>query len=147
MNKDKISLEEAIKQCNKFIKAFKKDDTKSVIGFDVQAIETVLEGLKNKEKDIKNYEEMYDEDERKISNLRWKNEIYVKSIKSYKESLDNSIPKKKIEEYLEEETEKYKVYKKEVDKNENLRGQLWHHMGAKNMCEKILGIEKTVTLD
>ena len=69
-----------------------------------------------------------------------------KAYKTVLQALENSIPKKKIEEYLAEETEKYKVYKKEVDKNENLRGQLWHHMGAKNMCEKILGIEKTVTL-
>ena len=70
----------------------------------------------------------------------------IKEKQELTSALLDSIPKKKIEEYFEEETEKYKVYKKEVDKNENLRGQLWHHMGAKNMCEKILGIEKTVTL-
>lgn len=42
-----MELEGAIKQCKKFIKAFKKDDTKSVIGFDVQAIETVLQALED----------------------------------------------------------------------------------------------------
>ena len=72
---------------------------------------------------------------------------HIQAIETVLQSLQNSIPKKKIEEYLEEETEKYKVYKKEVDKNENLRPQLWNHLGRKNMCEKILGIEKTVTLD
>lgn len=37
-----MELEDAIKQCEKFIKAFKEDDTKSVIGFDIQALEILL---------------------------------------------------------------------------------------------------------
>ena len=78
-------------------------------------------------------------------------ELAIKQNISYKQNIkdlkENRISKKKIEKYLAEETERYKVYKKEVDKNENLRPQLWNHLGRKNMCEKILGIEKTVTLD
>ena len=42
-----MELEEAIEQCKKFIQAFKKDDTKSVTGFDVKAVEIVLQELKN----------------------------------------------------------------------------------------------------
>lgn len=61
--------------------------------------------------------------------------------------IDNSIPKEVIENYLKDEKEKFEVYKKESENNENLKGQMWHHMGAKNMCERILEIEKLVTLD
>ena len=51
-----------------------------------QAIRTILQELENKEKEI--------------SNLRWKNEMFVKSIKSHMEVLQNSIPKKKIEDKM-----------------------------------------------
>lgn len=61
--------------------------------------------------------------------------------------IDNSISKEVVENYLKDEKEKFEVYKKESENNENLKGQMWHHMGAKNMCERILGIEKLVTLD
>ncbi len=92
---------------------------------DIEAIETVLKELETlKEKEL-DYTTVY------------MNGVYDEQAKW----------KKKIEKYLAEETEKYKVYKKEADKNENLKGYLWHHMGAKNMCEKILDIEKKVTLD
>ena len=56
-----MELKEAIKQCEKFIKAFEKDDTKSVIDFDVQAIKIVLRALEDKENEIKELnEEIYD---------------------------------------------------------------------------------------
>lgn len=61
--------------------------------------------------------------------------------------IDNSIPKEVIENYLKDEKQKFDVYKKESEQNENLKGQIWYHMGAKNMLERILGIEKLVTLD
>ena len=56
-----MELKEAIKQCEKSIKAFEKDDTKSVIDFDVQAIKIVLRALEDKENEIKELnEEIYD---------------------------------------------------------------------------------------
>ncbi len=62
--------------------------------------------------------------------------------------LDNSIPKEKVEKYLKEEQERFEVYKKESKTNENLKPGMFRHLGAKNMCEKILGIEKNIaTLD
>lgn len=72
-----MELEEAIKQCEKFIKAFKEDDTKSVIGFDIEAIEIVLQALKN------------------------------------------SIPKKKIEEILEDYQERKRYYEDENIEKDN----------------------------
>ena len=61
---------------------------------------------------------------------------------------ENYIPKQKVEDYLKEEQERFEVYKKESETNENLKFGMWKHLGAKNMCEKILGIEKNmVTLD
>ncbi len=79
----------------------------------------------------------------------WNNpeEKILSAIKIVVDRIENSIPKEVIEKYLKEEQERFNVYKKEVDKNENLKFQLWNHLGRKNMCEKILGIEKTVTLD
>ena len=60
----------------------------------------------------------------------------------------DSIPKQKVKDYLKEEQERFEVYKKECETNENLKFGMWKHLGAKNMCEKILGIEKNIaTLD
>lgn len=61
--------------------------------------------------------------------------------------LANSIPKETIQKYLKNEEELFETYKKESKTNENLKMGLYKHMSAKNMCERILGIEKTVTLD
>lgn len=58
------------------------------------------------------------------------------------------VAREKIEEYLKDEQERFEVYKRESKANENLKPGMWKHLGAKNMCEKILGIEKNiVTLD
>lgn len=59
--------------------------------------------------------------------------------------INNSIPKETIEKYLENEKELFETYKKESKTNENLKLGLYKHIGAKNMCERILGIEKTIT--
>ena len=63
------------------------------------------------------------------------------------QELENSISKYKVREQLDIEIERFNVYKKASDENENLKNRLWYHMGMKNMCERLLGIEKTVTLD
>ena len=78
-----MELDEAIGNLKKQLENTKKASecglaTKGEFKEDIQAIETVLEALENKQKDIENYEQMYDEDEKKIRNLQWKNEIYVK---------------------------------------------------------------------
>ena len=69
------------------------------------------------------------------------------AIETVLQALENSVSKDIIRKYLEEEQEKYNVYKKAVKENDNLKIRLWEHMGRKNMCEKLLGIEKLVTLD
>lgn len=143
MNEDKIELEEAITILEATIGEFKYlqstlDEDESIVD------EEDLEETKKDNKAIiiavdllKEYEEFMNG-----------NKFSAKQLKKFEETRDKYyIHKSVIEEYLAEETEKYKVYKKEVDKNENLRLQLWNHLGRKNMCEKILGIEKTVTLD
>ena len=74
-----MELEDAIKQCMKFIKSFKEDDTKSVIGFDVKAIETVLQALEKLQNHCK---EM------------------IKEKQELSSALLDSIPKKKIEDKI-----------------------------------------------
>ena len=69
------------------------------------------------------------------------------AIETILKELENSIPKEKVEKYLKEEQERFEVYKKESKANENLKNGMWKHLGAKNMCERILGIENTATLD
>lgn len=65
-----------------------------------------------------------------------------------KELGQDYIPKKVIETYLKEEQEKFNTYKKESKENEMLKMGMWKHLGAKNMCERILGIERNIaTLD
>ena len=65
----------------------------------------------------------------------------------FEEYMSHFIPKQKVKDYLKEEQERFEVYKKESETNENLKLGMWRHLGAKNMCERILGIEKIVTLD
>lgn len=72
----------------------------------------------------------------------------------YKTLIEDKINKEKyisrdeIEDYLKEEQERFEVYKKESETNESLKLGMWKHLGAKNMCEKILGLEKNIaTLD
>lgn len=58
------------------------------------------------------------------------------------------IRRDEIEKYLKDEQERFEVYKRESETNENFKLGMWKHLGAKNMCEKILGIEKNIaTLD
>ena len=65
-----------------------------------------------------------------------------------KELEQDYVSKKVIEIYLKEEQERFDVYKKESKENENLKLGMWKHLGAKNMCEQILGIERNIaTLD
>ena len=68
------------------------------------------------------------------------------AIETILKELENSIPKEKVEKYLKEEKEKFEVYKKGSKTNENLKLGMWKHLGAKNMCEKILGIEKNIAV-
>lgn len=58
------------------------------------------------------------------------------------------ISRDEIEKYLKDEQERFEVYKRESETNESLKLGMWKHLGAKNMCEKILGIERNIaTLD
>lgn len=61
---------------------------------------------------------------------------------------ENYVAKEEIRKYLKDEQERFEVYKRESKINENLKLGMWKHLGAKNMCKKILGIEKNIaTLD
>lgn len=76
-------------------------------------------------------------------------ELYLKqkhALETALNCIENSIPTSVVEEYLKEEQERFNVYKKESKENENLKLGMWKHLGAKNMCEKILGIEKSVVI-
>lgn len=70
----------------------------------------------------------------------------IKKIQKYIQ--ENYISREEIEKYLRDEQERFEVYKRESKTNENLKLGMWKHLGAKNMCEKILGIERNIaTLD
>ena len=70
----------------------------------------------------------------------------IEKIKKYIQ--ENYISREEIEKYLKDEQERFEVYKRESKTNENLKLGMWKHLGAKNMCEKILGIERNIaTLD
>ena len=70
----------------------------------------------------------------------------IKKIKKYIQ--ENYISRDEIEKYLKDEQERFEVYKRGSETNESLKLGMWNHLGAKNMCEKILGIEKSIaTLD
>lgn len=70
----------------------------------------------------------------------------IEKIKKYIQ--ENYISRDEIEKYLKDEQERFEVYKRESKINENLKLGMWKHLGAKNMCEKILGIERNIaTLD
>lgn len=43
------------------------------------------------------------------------------------ELLENSVSKDIIRKYLEEEQQRYNVYKKELKENDNLKSGLWRH--------------------
>lgn len=105
-----------------------------------EATETVLQALET-------YQNIIQDKDQEIIELNQKCILEKVAKEEVEELLENSISKDKVKEFLEIEQERFNVYKKESDKNENLKGQMWHHMGAKNMCERLLGIEKLVTLD
>lgn len=91
--------------------------------FDSIPTSLIKEKIEELEKANKNWENMYDEDQEyivelnnKISNLEWKNEIFVKSIKSHKET----IKKLQLENIgyqlsqLPDTSEEYKMLRKQL---------------------------------
>lgn len=124
-----MKIEEAKNQCKSFIRYLKtdlRDESNEDNFLLLEAIETVLNKLETTE-------------QKYILEKVAKEEV--------EELLENSVSKDIIRKYLEEEQQRYNVYKKELKENDNLKSGMWRHMGAKNMCEKILGIESLVTLD
>lgn len=124
-----MKIEEAKNQCKSFIRYLKtdlRDESNEDNFLLLEAIETVLNKLETTE-------------QKYILEKVAKEEV--------EELLENSVSKDIIRKYLEEEQQRYNVYKKELKENDNLKSGLWRHMGAKNMCKKILGIESLVTLD
>ena len=70
----------------------------------------------------------------------------IEKIKKYIQ--EKYISRDEIEKYLKDEQERFEVYKRESKINEKYKLGMWKHLGAKNMCEKILGIERNIaTLD
>mgnify|MGYP001625099661 CR=1 FL=1 len=108
---------------------------------------------------IRNILSEREQDKARIKALELQNkqlEYYIEELKKYNKTVSdriieykkNSIPKRKVKDYLKKEQERFEVYKKECKTNENLKFGMFKHLGAKNICEKILGIEKNiVTLD
>ena len=100
--------------------------------------------VKELEKNIEKISESSSNNEELIEKLNSGETFTVNQLGFIKK---NFISKQKIKDYLKEEKGRFEVYKKESEINENLKLGMYKHLGAKNMCEKILGIEKIVTLD
>lgn len=117
---------------------------------DKEAIENLLLDYTRQKQINEEHQKINGELREKVKELEKENHMFKDNnvlVSRYFKLKDNSIPKQKIKDYLKEEQERFEVYKKESETNENLKLGMYKHLGAKNMCEKILGIEKIVTLD
>lgn len=106
--------------------------------------------FENKMCDLERLKAERKQDKARIKELEEENRIFALEGSRVKLKLHiekNYISKQEIKDYLKEEEERYKVYKRESEANETLKLGMWKHLGAKNMCEKILGIENIATLD
>lgn len=133
IEKDIEKLESIVKVHNDFLKGVKKE---TISEREIKALENVLAERKQDKERIK-------ELEAKLEFKKWGDLDNTQ----FEEYINEFISKQKIKDYLKEEKERFEVYKKESENNENLKLGMYKHLGAKNMCEKILGIEKIVTLD
>lgn len=132
-----MDIEEDIKILKKAIEEANKEDADMNDCFAGEEIEAIYHILSERETDKKKIDKL----EKINRNLKY---LYDDCCKCLVESID----KQKVKDYLEEEKERFEVYKKESETNEILKFGMYRHLGAKNMCEKILGIEKNIaTLD
>ena len=130
-----MDIEEDIKILKKAIEEANKADMNDC--FAGEEIEAIYHILSERETDKKKIDKL----EKINRNLKY---LYDDCCKCLVESID----KQKVKDYLEEEKERFEVYKKESETNEILKFGMYRHLGAKNMCEKILGIETNIaTLD
>lgn len=109
-----MELEEAINECNRFIYAFKQGDVNGIYGFNIQAIETVLQALENSQEECRQYREFIavtgGEDVDDITATKYmtiKREGYLQGrVEEHEKAMqfikENSIPKKKIEDMIQE---------------------------------------------
>ena len=130
-----------------------EDDVNNLGAFCLANIIGIIsqEEFEDVKKSIKNILSEREQDKARIKELEAKLEFKkygdLDEIE-FEEYMSHFIPKQKVKDYLKEEQERFEVYKKESETNENLKYGMWKHLGAKNMCEKILGIEKNIaTLD
>ena len=150
-----MDIEEDIKKLNKYIELVIDKDY-----CDCNELNVICgkhcDGSKNVAYAIKNILAEREEDKKRIQELEghqekfYNGELYTaKQLKQIEENQKKYfINKQKVKDYLEEEKERFEVYKKESETNETLKLGMYRHLGAKNMCEKILGIEKNIaTLD
>lgn len=132
-----MDIEEDIKILKKAIEEANKEDADMNDCFAGEEIEAIYHILSERETDKKKIDKL----EKINRNLKY---LYDDCCKCLVESID----KQKVKDYLEEEKERFEVYKKESETNEILKFGMYRHLGAKNMCEKILGIETNIaTLD
>ena len=144
-----MDIEEDIKILNEYINIDRKmrnnsqeSDYDKFCERQCIAIERILaerEANKKKIEELEEHQEKF-----------YNGELYTaKQLKQIEENQKKYfINKQKVKDYLEEEKERFEVYKKESETNETLKLGMYRHLGAKKMCEKILGIEKNIaTLD
>lgn len=104
-----MKKKEAKNQCKSFIRYLKtdlRDESNEDNFLLLEAIETVLNKLETTE-------------QKYILEKVAKEEV--------EELLENSVSKDIIRKYLEEEQQRYNVYKKELKENDNLKSGLWRH--------------------
>lgn len=131
LNKDTVEIVNALED----ILAEREEDKKKIKELETKQ-KAMCEEYCPKTERIKELEVLEDD-------LKDKRIVYIDTPEFEKEF----IPKQKVKDYLKEEKERFEVYKRESKENESLKLGMWRHLGAKNMCEKILGIERIATLD
>ena len=120
--------------------------TKQVI-LDLSEEDQIEKDLKILEEMVEKSKELREEDFYKIIGIKQIQAI-SNCTKIYKQQADiikNSVSKDKIKEELEIANNKYNTYKMQVKTNSNLKNGMFKHLGEKNMCEKLLGIQKNIT--
>lgn len=160
-----IEAYKQIKNNASIIKSIDKDFFFELVDYLLSEREQLLKEKKDDKQDIKDFQNALNEENLRCANYAIENNELKKRIKEleaklefkkygdldeieFEEYMSHFIPKQKVKDYLKEEQERFEVYKKESETNENLKYGMWKHLGAKNMCEKILGIEKNIaTLD
>ena len=81
---------------------------------------------------------------KKVKYLFGSAKLYIENAK-LKKQLENSVSKDVLEYCLKDSEEKYRIYKKGIKDNPNLKSGMWRHLGEVDVLKKILGKSINVT--